>query len=105
VMAYAVTRRTREIGIRVALGAQRGDVVRMILREGLSLIAIGSTIGVALAAAVSQVLAGFLFGIAPADPVAFGWTTALFAAIGLMACYLPVLRATRIDPQQALRHQ
>jgi predicted permease len=105
VMAYAVTRRTREIGIRIALGAQRGDVVRMVLREGLSLIAIGSTIGVALAAAVSRVLAGFLFGIAPADPVTFGWTTVLFAAIGLMACYLPVLRATRIHPNQALRYE
>jgi ABC-type antimicrobial peptide transport system permease subunit len=104
-MAYAVTRRTREIGIRIALGAQRGDVIRMILREGLSLIAIGSTIGVALAAAVSRVLAGFLFGIPPADPVTFGSTTVLFAAIGLAACYLPVLRATRIDPQYALRHQ
>jgi predicted permease len=105
VMAYAVTRRTREIGIRMALGAQRGDVVRMVLREGLSLIAIGSTIGVALAAAVSRVLAGFLFGIAPADPITFGWTTVLFAAIGLTACYLPVLRATRIHPNQALRYE
>jgi putative ABC transport system permease protein len=105
VMAYAVTRRTREIGIRIALGAQRGDVIRMILREGLALVAIGSTIGVALAAAVSRVLAGFLFGIPPADPVTFGWTTVLFAAIGLTACYLPVLRATQIDPQHALRHQ
>jgi predicted permease len=105
VMAYAVTRRTREIGIRIALGAQRGDVIRMILREGLSLVAIGSTIGVALAVAVSRVLAGFLFGIPPADPVTFGWTTVLFAGIGLAACYLPVLRATRIEPKQALRYE
>jgi predicted permease len=105
VMAYAVTRRTREIGIRIALGAQRADVIRMILREGLSLTVIGSAIGVIVAAAMSRVLAGFLFGIPPVDPITFGGTTVLFAAIGLAACYAPVLRATHIDPKQALRYE
>jgi putative ABC transport system permease protein len=105
VMAYAVTRRTREIGIRIALGARRGDVVRMVLREGLSLVAIGLTIGVAIAAGVSRVLAGFLFGIPPADPVTFGWTAVFFATIGMAACYLPVRHATRIEPTQALRYE
>jgi predicted permease len=105
VMAYAVTRRTREIGIRIALGAQRADVIRMVLREGLSLTVIGSTIGVIVAAAMSRVLAGFLFGIPPADPITFGGTTVLFAMTGLAACYVPVLRATHIDPQQALRYE
>ena len=105
VMAYAVTRRTREIGIRLALGAQRGHVIRMILREGLLLTTIGSAIGVALAAAVARVLAGFLFGIPPIDPITFAATTVLFATIGLMACYVPVLRATRVDPTQALRFE
>ena len=105
VMAYAVTRRTREIGIRLALGAQRADVMRLVLREGLSLTVIGSAIGVIVAAAISRVLAGFLFGIAPADPIAFGGTIVLFATIGLAACYVPVLRATRIDPKQALRYE
>jgi predicted permease len=105
VMAYAVTRRTREIGIRVALGARRADVISMILREGLFLTAIGSAIGVLLAAATSRVLAGFLFGIPPVDPVTFAGTTVLFAAIGVAACCVPVLRATRIDPTQALRYE
>jgi ABC-type antimicrobial peptide transport system permease subunit len=104
-MAYAVTRRTREIGIRVALGARRADVIRMVLREGLSLTTIGSAIGVILAAAMSRVLAGFLFGIPPIDPVTFAGTTVLFAAIGVAACCVPVLRATRIDPTWALRYE
>ena len=66
---------------------------------------IGSAIGVILAAALSRVLAGFLFGIPPIDPITFAATTVLFAAIGLAACYVPVLRATRIDPTQALRYE
>ena len=105
VLAYAVTRRTREIGIRLALGARRADVIRMVLREGLSLTAIGSAIGVILAAAMSRVLAGFLFGIPPLDPMTFAGTTVLFTVIGVAACCVPVLRATRIDPTQALRYE
>jgi predicted permease len=105
VMAYAVTRRTREIGIRIALGARRADVIRMVLREGLSLTTIGSAIGVILAAAISRVLAGFLFGIPPVDPMTFAATTVLFATIGAAACCVPVLRATRIDPTRALRYE
>jgi predicted permease len=105
VMAYAVTRRTREIGIRIALGAQRADVIRMVLREGLSLTAIGSAIGVILAAVMSRVLAGFLFGIPPLDPMTFVGTTVLFTVIGVAACCVPVLRATRIDPTRALRYE
>ncbi len=105
VTAYAVTRRTREIGIRVALGAQRADVVRMVIREGLSLTLIGSAAGLLIAAAVSRVLEAFLFGIRPIDPVTFVSTTLLFAAIGLAACYAPVRRATRIDPTEALRYE
>ena len=105
VMAYAVTRRTREIGIRLALGAQRDDVMKMILREGLFLTTVGSAIGVMLAAAVARVLAGFLFGIPPSDPITFAATTLLFATIGVAACYVPVLRATRVDAAQALRFE
>ena len=105
VTAYTVTRRTREIGIRIALGARTADVIRMVLREGVALTLIGSAIGVVLAAALSHVLAGFLFGIPPIDPITFAVTTVLFAAIGLAACYVPVLRATHIDPKQALRYE
>jgi predicted permease len=103
VTAYVVTRRTREIGIRIALGARTVDVVRMVLREGMALTLIGSAIGIAVAAAVSQVLAGFLFGIPSVDPITFAATTALFVAIGLSACYLPARRATQIDPTRAFR--
>jgi len=105
VTAYAVTRRTREIGIRIALGAGTVDVVAMVLREGLALTLIGSALGLLLAAGVGQVLAGFLFGIPPIDPVTFMATTVLFIAIGLAACYVPVRRAARIDPTQALRYE
>jgi predicted permease len=104
VTAYAVVRRTREIGVRIALGAQTADIVRMVLREGLSLTLIGSAIGLVLGAAISRVLAGFLFGIPPIDPVAFFGAAALFTATALVACYVPVRRATRIDPTQALRY-
>ena len=103
--AYAVARRTREIGIRIALGARRADIVGMVLRESLSLTLIGSAIGLFIAAAISQVLAGFLFGIQPIDPMTFAGTTALFVAIGLAACYAPVRRATRIEPTQAFRYE
>jgi putative ABC transport system permease protein len=105
VTAYIVTRRTREIGIRIALGARTADVIRIVLREGVALTLIGSAIGVVLAAVLSRVLAGFLFGIPPIDPITFAATTVLFAAIGLAACYVPVLRATHIDPKQALRYE
>jgi predicted permease len=103
VTAYAVSRRTREIGIRVALGARPADVIRMILREGLSLTLIGSAMGSVVAAAMSRVLAAFLFGIPPIDPITFAGTAMLFVAIGLAACYVPLRRAMRIEPTQALR--
>jgi len=77
----------------------------MVLREGLSLTFIGSVVGLIFAAAISRVLAGFLFGIPPIDPVTFTGTTVLFAAIGLAACYVPVRRATHIDPTQALKYE
>lgn len=104
VTAYTVARRTREIGVRMALGARSADIVRMVLREGLSLILIGSAIGALLASAVSRVLAGFLFGVPSIDPIAFVGATTLFTATGLLACFVPVRRATRVDPTQALRY-
>jgi putative ABC transport system permease protein len=103
VTAYAVTRRTREIGIRMALGARRADVVAMVLRQGIWLAVIGSTIGLLLAAGASRVLVGFLVGVAPLDPMVFGGAAALFAAVGLAACYVPARRATHVDPLAALR--
>ena len=105
VTAYAVTRRTREFGIRLALGAQRADIVRMVLRQGMRLAVIGAAIGLVLAEGASQVLVLFLFGVSPFDPVIFGGATALFIAIGLAACYGPARRATRVDPLTALRYE
>ena len=105
VTAYAVARRRREIGIRMALGAQRADVLTMVMRQGFWLAAIGAAIGLVLAAAASQVLVVFLFGVPPLDPVIFGGAAALFAAVALTACYLPARRATNIDPQTALRYE
>jgi predicted permease len=105
VAAYAVTRRTREIGIRVALGAQRRDVVSMVLREGMSLVAVGSVVGLGLAAAGTRLLVRLLFGVPPLDPVSFGGAVALFGAVGLVACYIPVRRAIRINAVEALRYE
>jgi len=105
VTAYAVTRRTREFGIRLALGAQRADIVGMVLGQGMRLAVIGSAIGLALSAAASHVLVGILFGVSPMDPVIFGGATTLFIAIGLAACYGPARRATKVDPLVALRYE
>jgi putative ABC transport system permease protein len=103
VTAYAVARRRREIGIRMALGAQRADLVRMILRQGMRLAIGGSAIGLLLAAGASQALVAFLFGVPPLDPAIFGGAAALFTVVGLAACYLPARRATTVDPLVALR--
>jgi predicted permease len=103
VTAYTVARRTREIGIRVALGASRGHVVRLILGQGMWMVAIGALIGLMLAAAVGQVLAAILFGIRPIDPVTLGGSALLFLTMGLAACYIPVRRAVRIEPADTLR--
>jgi ABC-type antimicrobial peptide transport system permease subunit len=77
----------------------------MVLREGLWLTAIGSAVGLAMAAVVSRVLAGFLFGVPPADPITFGGVTLLFTLIAMAACYSPVRRATHVDPTEALRYE
>ena len=105
VTAYMVSSRTREIGIRVALGAQRGDVVRMVLRQGMALALAGVAIGLALAAGLSRLLGSLLFGIGAADPLTFGGAAALFCVIGLIACYVPARRATAVDAMEALRYE
>ncbi len=103
--AYLVTRRTREIGVRIALGAGRGDLIRMVLTEGMRLVTIGCGIGLLLAAAASRVLGSLLFGIPALDPVTFGGAIVLFAATGLTATCIPLRRALGINPVEALRYE
>ena len=105
VTAYSVARRTREIGIRVALGARSADVVRMVLRQGMTLAAFGVVIGLVLAAGASQLLASLLFGVPPIDPVTFAGAVAVFSAVGLAACSVPARRALRINAIDALRSE
>ncbi len=102
-MAYAVTQRRREIGVRMALGADRRDVLRLVLTRALRIVGAGLIVGLAGAAGVTRVLQTFLFGVTPTDPIVFTIVTLLLMAVGLMAAWLPARRATRIDPCAALR--
>jgi ABC-type antimicrobial peptide transport system permease subunit len=102
-MAYAVTQRRREIGVRMALGAERRDVLRLVLMRALRVVVAGLLVGLAGAAGVTRVLQRFLFGVTPTDPLAFATVTLLLMAVGLLAAWLPARRATRIDPVRALR--
>lgn len=103
VMAASVAQRTREVGVRMALGAQAGDVLRMILRQGMIQIAIGIVLGLGLAAAVGNLLALALYEVNPRDPVVFGTIITFLVAAALFACFVPARRATRVDPNIALR--
>jgi predicted permease len=105
VMAYSVSRRTREVGIRMALGARGRDVLRLVLGEALVLVACGVALGLAGAWAASRLLSGFLYGVSTTDPVAFIGTTAVLAAAALLACLIPARRATKVDPMVALRYE
>jgi putative ABC transport system permease protein len=103
VMAFAVTQRTHEIGVRVALGARRADVLRLVLAQALQLLLVGIGIGLPAALLLARTLRSQLYGVAPADPIAFGGTIAVLSAIALLAAWLPARRAARIDPMIALR--
>jgi putative ABC transport system permease protein len=103
VIAYSVTQRTQEIGIRMALGARPGDVLRMVVRQGLVLVLIGIAAGGAGAFLLSRLMEGLLFEVKPADPVTFTAVSTVLAGVALLASYLPGLRATRVDPVIALR--
>lgn len=103
VVAYTATQRTREIGIRMALGAQTGDVRRLFLRHGLALTAVGIALGTGVALALTRVMSALLFGVSPMDPVTYIAVAASLASIALLATYLPARRASRTDPIIALR--
>jgi putative ABC transport system permease protein len=98
-----VTQRTRDIGVRIALGAMPLDVLRLVVGEGLVLASVGVALGLAGALAMTRILTRFLFGVSATDPLTFGGVAALLTAVALMASYLPARRAARVDPMVALR--
>src|SRR4029077_8793986 len=105
VLSYLVSERTHEIGIRIALGAESGSILRMVLRQGLRLAITGAAVGLVAALIVSQLMAGLLYGVRPTDPLTFAGVAALLIGVALLACYIPARRALRVDPLAALRHE
>jgi ABC-type antimicrobial peptide transport system permease subunit len=103
VVAYAVSRRTREIGIRMTLGARRREVLLLVLNRGMALPALGAGLGVPVALAVGHTMRGLLYGVSPLDPLAILLSLAVFLFVAFLACYVPARRAARIDPMVALR--
>jgi putative ABC transport system permease protein len=103
-MAYSVSQRTHEIGVRLAIGAQRRDVLRLVLRDGARLTLVGIAIGIIAALALTRLMASLLFEVAPTDPATFAAVAILLEIVAFAACYIPARRATRVDPLVALRY-
>lgn len=104
-LSYEVVSRTREIGVRMALGAQRKSVMGLVLRRGLAMVLLGSVAGVGAAALTTRWLGSMLYGVKPLDPLTFVSAAILFTGVGLVACFLPALRALNVDPVVALRYE
>jgi ABC-type antimicrobial peptide transport system permease subunit len=104
VISYLVERRTQELGIRIALGAQRGTVLRLVMSDGLRMAGIGVAVGLIAAFGLTRLLSGMLYGVSTTDPLTFIVIAALLILVAALACCMPALRATRVDPLVALRH-
>jgi putative ABC transport system permease protein len=105
IMNYAVTQRTHEIGVRVALGAQTKDVVKLVVGQGLALTSTGIAVGLAASFVLTRLMKSLLFSVSPTDPATFIAATLSLAIVALLACYLPARRATKVDPMIALRRE
>jgi putative ABC transport system permease protein len=105
VVSYSVARRTKEFGLRMVLGAQSGDVLGLVMKQGAGMIAIGVAFGLVLALFLTRLMASLLFGVAPTDLATFASVTAVLFGVALAACYIPARRATRVDPIQTLRYE
>lgn len=105
VLAYSVGQRQHEIGIRMALGAQAGDVLTLVIKQGMVLTGIGLAVGLGAAFLSTQLIANQLYGVSPIDPLTIGLTSLLLGVVALLACYLPAHRATKVDPLVALPNE
>jgi putative ABC transport system permease protein len=104
-IAYSVSQRTREFGLRMALGSERGEVLVLVMKDGMTLAAVGMAAGWLVAAGFARTMSGMLYQVSPTDPAAFMGAVLLLAVVAGCACFLPAWRATRVDPMVALRHE
>ena len=105
VVSYSASQRTQEIGIRLALGAQPGQILRMVLRQGLTIVAVGVALGMLGAAGISRLVGGLLVGVGGTDPLTYFGASLVLAMVAMSACYIPAWRATKVDPMTALHYE